>query len=289
MKATQIAPDKLIKNSPFWLLGITSGLLAIYLTALWKSDDSAHLGMSALFFLAVGSMIWERRDKLNLESETVPTIVGLLIIGGLLFNSTNFVPPDTISPFWRLYPFIAGVALSLIASGFRGLKQYWRELTIFFFIGGPSVIISSLMDISEITAKFSTFMLWYMGFDVVNEGVYVILPTGSVRVFGGCSGLESITYVLGLAVMCMLMFPTKTKAHKYIVPIVGLIIGFVVNGFRVGLMAILVAYSKPEAFDYWHEGDGSLIFGMIAVMIFGLFYMFLMKQEENKPQKPENL
>ncbi|MDJ0554555.1 MAG: cyanoexosortase A [Microcoleaceae cyanobacterium MO_207.B10] len=289
MKATQIAPDKLIKNLLFWLLAITSGLVTIYITALWKSDDSAHLGMSALFFLAIGSMIWERRYKLNLESETIPTILGLLIIGGLLFNSTNFAKPDTVSPFWRLYPFIAGVSLSLIASGFQGFKQFWRELTILFFIGGPSVIISSLMDISEITAKFSTFLLWYMGFDVVNEGVYVLLPTGSVRVFGGCSGLESITYVLGLAVMCMLMFPTTKKVHKYIVPIVGLIIGFVVNGFRVALMAILVAYSQPEAFDYWHEGDGSLIFGMIAVMVFGLFYMFLMKQDENQHQEPENL
>ncbi|MGB3514358.1 MAG: cyanoexosortase A [Microcoleaceae cyanobacterium] len=289
MKATQIAPDKLIKNSPFWLLAITSGLVAIYMTALWKSDDSAHLGMSALFFLGVGSMIWERRHKLNLESETIPTILGILIIGGLLLNGTNFAKPDSVSPFWRLYPFIAGVALSLIASGFQGFKQYWRELTILFFVGGPSVIISSLVDISEITAKFSTFMLWYMGFDVANEGVYVLLPTGSVRVFGGCSGLESITYVLGLAVMCMLMFPTKNKTHKYIVPIVGLIIGFIVNSFRVGLMAILVAYSQPEAFDYWHEGDGSLIFGMIAVTIFGLFYMLLMKQDENQHQKPENL
>lgn len=288
MKASQIAPDKLIKNSSFWLLAITSGLIAIYITALWKSDDSAHLGMSGLFFLGVGSMIWERRDELNLESETIPTILGVLIIGGLLLNSTNFAPPETINPFWRLYPFIAAVALSLIASGFQGFKQYWRELTILFFVGGPSVIISSLTDISEVTAKFSTILLWYTGFDVAREGVYVILPTGSIKVYGGCSGLESITYVLGLAVMCMLMFPTKNKTHKYIVPIVGLIIGFVVNGFRVALMAMLVAYSKPEAFDYWHEGDGSLIFGMIAVMMFGLFYMFLMKQDENQNQEPDN-
>jgi hypothetical protein len=51
-------------------------------------------------------------------------------------------------------------------------------------------------------------------------------------------------------------------------------------------MAILAASSKPEAFDYWHEGDGSLIFGMIAVGVFGLFYMFLLKQDEAQSQDP---
>ncbi|NJK28428.1 MAG: cyanoexosortase A, partial [Coleofasciculaceae cyanobacterium SM2_3_26] len=37
---------------------------------------------------------------------------------------------------------------------------------------------------------------------------------------------------------------------------------------------------KKEAFDYWHEGDGSRFFGAIAVFMFGFFYMFLLRQEQ---------
>jgi len=43
-------------------------------------------------------------------------------------------------------------------------------------------------------------------------------------------------------------------------PIVAVLVAFVVNGVRVALMAILVAYSSQEAFEYWHTGTGSEIF-----------------------------
>jgi exosortase/archaeosortase family protein len=85
------------------------------------------------------------------------------------------------------------------------------------------------------------------------------------------------------------MFPLERfnqKIHKIFIIIFAIVTGFLVNVVRVSLMAILAAASKPEAFDYWHEGDGSLIFGMIAVGIFGLFYMFLLKQDDAQPQDP---
>jgi exosortase/archaeosortase family protein len=45
-------------------------------------------------------------------------------------------------------------------------------------------------------------------------------------------------------------------------------------------MAILVAQQQMAAFDYWHEGDGSLVFSLIAVLLFGLFCWFLLGRTE---------
>ncbi len=286
MKAIYPNSIRHLKNSSFWLLAIAAGLVTINMTLLGKVGDTAHLGMSALFWLAVASLLWEKRYSLSLKSEFLPTLVGTAFIAWVLFNS--FPLPDRHDPFLRISPFMMALGLSLIASGFRGLKQFRQEITILFFLGVPSILISSLIEISAFTAKTSAFILWYLGFDVSVQGVYVNLPTGSVKVYGGCSGMEAMTYLLGLAVICLVMFPIK-RNHKIIVPIVAVILGFVVNGFRVALMAVLVASNKPGAFDYWHEGDGSLIFGMIAVLIFGLFYLFLIRQSESHSEENPDL
>jgi cyanoexosortase A len=272
--------------------------MVINLAILWKVGDEGHLGMSVLFWLPVCSLIWERRDKLNLQSDPIGSFIGALIIGFFLFSILS-MPAEIIAgrlkpydPLVRLMPFLSGIGLALIASGLKGLKQYKSEIIILFFIGIPKVIITDLLkiDISPITAKFSAFMLWYTGHQLeLVDSVFIYLPGGSIKVYSGCSGIESMTYLLGLAAVCMIMFPLERfnqKIHKIFIIIFAIVTGFLVNVVRVSLMAILAAASKPEAFDYWHEGDGSLIFGMIAVGIFGLFYMFLLKQDDAQPQDP---
>ena len=278
MKAIYPHSIRHLKKSSFWLLAIAAGLVTINMTLLGKVGDTAHLGMSALFWLAVASLLWEKRYSLSLKSEFLPTLVGTAFIAWVLIHS--FPIPDRHDPFLRISPFIMALGLSLIASGFRGLKQFQQEITILFFLGVPSILISSLIDISAYTAKTSALILWYLGFDVSVQGVYVNLPTGSVKVFEACAGMDLICYMLGLAVICLVMFPIK-RNHNIFVVLVAIILAFAINGIRVALMAVLSAYDKREAFIYMHEGDGSLVFGMIAVFIFGLFYLLLLRQSES--------
>ena len=172
------------------------------------------------------------------------------------------------------------LGLGLIASGFRGLKQYWRELAILFFLGVPSILAHLVTDISPLTGKLAAFLLWYTGFDVSIEGSHISLPTGSVGVGNGCSGIETMAYLLGVAVLFLVMFPLK-RGLRVLVVTVALTIAFIFNSVRVALLAV-VAGVNTEAFDYWHAGEGSLLFGIVEILIFGLFYMFLMKQDESE-------
>ncbi|HAX79232.1 MAG TPA: cyanoexosortase A [Cyanobacteria bacterium UBA11372] len=285
MKATHRIGFISVKKSQFWLLSIASSLMAIYMTLVWRSGDTAHFGMSILFLLAVGSLLWEKRHSLILESQIFSRVLGGLIIAVALWRSIDL----TDANFLRVFPFISGLGVALLAADFKGLKQYWQELTILFFLGVPSVLISSLVDPSPFTAKFSGFLLWYSGFKVSVQDVYINLPTGGIKVYGSCAGTESITYLLGLSVVCLVMFPIEGN-KKIWVPIVAIAIGYLVNAFRVSLMAVLSASGNQESFKYWHEGDGSLIFGAIAVIAFGLFYLFLMRQSdsENDDYAPES-
>lgn len=274
MNITNIASTKLLKNTRYWLLAIAAGLQAICLTLVWNADDTGHLGMSLLFLFAVGSLTWEKRHTLKFESGIFSSIVGLGLISWVLWVSANLADGNTM----RLLSFTSALGVALLASGFKGLKQYWQELTILFFLGAPSVIATFLFDISPLTAKFSAFLLHYLGFDVVSQGVFINLPNGGVEVTHECSGIDTIIYILSVSVLALVMFPVN-RSKRFFVPIVAIIIGFVINGIRVGMLAIFAASSKA-AFENWHGGQASYLYGMIGIVIFGCFYWLLLQQEE---------
>lgn len=276
MKASHLTATSQLKYPQFWLLGIAAGYIAIHLTLIWKADNSSLLGTSFLCWAAISSLVWEKRQSLNLESGIFSSFFGLSLIALLLIKSISLT---SLGGFLYLSPAIFGFGLALLASGFKGLKQYRGELLVLSSISLPKVLPLSLIDISLLTAKFASLILWYTGFEVARNGVYIYLPTGSVEVYPGCSGLELIFQMLTLALLFLLMFPQKGK-QKIIVPIIAATLGFVVNGVRVALMAVLVAQGHKEAFDYWHQGDGSLIFSLIAVLLFGLFCWFSLRKTE---------
>ena len=273
MNTTEKASLK-IKDIRYWLLGIVAGLQTICLTLVWKADDTGHFGMSLLFLLAIGSLTWEKRDNLKFESEVLPSIVGIALIGWVLWESVNLADGNIM----RLLPFTSALGVALLASGFKGLKQYWQELIILSFLGVPSIIASLLFDIAPLTAKFSAFLLHYFGFDVVSQGVFINLPDGGVEVTDECSGLDTIIYTLSISVLALVMFPVN-RAKRFFVPIVAIIIGFVINAIRVVMLAIFAASNKA-AFDNWHGGQASYLYGMIGILVFGCFYWLLLQQEE---------
>ena len=274
MNITEIASSKLLKDIRYWLLGIAAGLQTICLTLVWKADDTGHFGMSLLFLFAIGSLTWEKRDNLKFESEVLPSILGMALIGWVLWQSANLAEGNIM----RLLPFTSALGVALLASGFKGLKQYWQELVILFFLGVPSVIASFLFDLAPITAKFSAFLLHYFGFDVVSQGVFINLPNGGIKVTDDCSGLDTIIYTLSISVLALVMFPVH-RAKRFFVPIVAIIIGFVINAIRVVMLAIFAASDKA-AFDNWHGGQASYLYGMIGILVFGCFYWLLLQQEE---------
>lgn len=278
MKEIHLAQFLSFKDSRYWLLGIAAGLEAICFTLIWRANDVGHLGMTILFLLATGTLLWEKCNSLKFESELFSSIVGVLLIGWVLWESTSLTAGHAL----RLLSFTSALGVSLLASGFKGLKQYWQELIILFFLGVPSVAAAFLFDLSPITASFGGFLLHCLGYDVSVVGTDINLPTGGVKVVYACSGIDSITYILGISVIAIVMFPIHWS-KQILVPIVAIAIGFIVNGIRVAMLAAMVV-SNREAFDYWHGGTASYFYSIVGILILGLFYRFLLSQEEVKSQ-----
>jgi cyanoexosortase A len=264
-----------IPSVPFLLMVLGSGLIAIHLTLTWRMGSSDSQVMSLMFWLTAAYFIWQRRDRLKLNASVAGSPIGSLLIFFLLLKSTAV----TSTSFLLGYPFVAGVSFALIASGFRGLRQYWQELTLLFFLGIPKLVLPSLIDPTPLVARFAGLLLRYTGFAVTQHGINIQLPGGSIDVLPGCSGLESMAQLLGLAVLFLLVLPLPWHwAWKLSLPFAAVTIAFVVNAARVALLAVLVAQGQPDAiFDYWHLGQGSLIFSGIAVLLFVLLVLLLIQ------------
>lgn len=268
MKATNPEAIRLIQNPSLWLLAIAGGLIAIDLSLSWRSaPDLSQLSMSLLCWGAVLSLLWEKRHTLSLESDVLSSGAGLLLIGFVLLRSLLMTSFDSV---FELLPLISGIGLALVASGVKRLGQYRQELLIILALNIPiGLVINRIELLSNATAKFATMLLTYCGVEVYRQGINIFIPPrGAVEVAAGCSGWETIFPLLQLSVLFLVMFPTGLIA-KICVPLMAVSIAFIVNGVRVAIMALLVAYSTQETFEYWHLGTGSQIFFLIATLMFG--------------------
>ncbi|MBD2388526.1 cyanoexosortase A [Cylindrospermum sp. FACHB-282] len=276
----------LLKNAQFWLLGIGASLISLYLTITWRNSTTEVFFLNLLFLAFVCFTVQEKRDILNLESGVFPSILGWLLIAVIFLTST--LPPPSFAGLLFIFPSISGLGLAFLASGFKGLNQYKIEFLALLFLSAHRLVSIVFKDISLLTAKFSTAILWYTGFKVTRSGINITLPTGSISVISDCAGMAMILNLLGLAVLFILIF-NLNRLQKTLVPMVAAILGFIINGVRVALMAILVAQGDKQAFNYWHFGDGSLIFSLIASLFFGSFCWFLLTINQEKNQNATEL
>jgi cyanoexosortase A len=254
----------------FWLAGLATSIIAMHLTLVNRSGNNELFATSCLFWMVAGMLVWDRRQTLPLTSGLLSSLVGAILLLLVFLRSGGL--PESPSVL-RALPLMAVVGLGLLASGARQLRIYWKELLIFgLFAAYPLLeLMLQLIDLSQITAKAATFMLWYSGFQVQRQGVFLTLPTGRVEVYGACSGLGSMLQMLSVSVLFLLMVQVRSRKSQLFCMGVALLLGFLVNAVRVALMAVLVSFSQKVSFEYWHTGDGSLIFSMIAVALFGGF------------------
>jgi cyanoexosortase A len=263
---------KLIKflDLRIWLLGLGASLIGLHLLVLWRADQPESFNTSLLLYLALGSLLWDKRQKIWWRSSAFATGLGLFLIGFVLVRNYS---PDGYQPV--VSPLFSGLGVFMLASGIKHLRDYWRELLILTLpiISQVFEFLLELIDLPTLTAKLATYLLWLAGFQVERQGVFIMQPTGTVEVYAACSGISSVIQMLNLAVVFFLLFRT-TSFQKILCLILAILIGFFTNSIRVAIMALLVVFSNTQSFDYWHGGQGSLIFSVISTLLFVAFCWF---------------
>lgn len=264
--ASRSGPSPKAPRIPGWL--VTAFLMVVLadLYLVYRHESSGQLGITMVCWMAVW-MLLTRRPPMSAGRLALGQWLGVGLLLALAFFV--FTPPTDWRALLALYPLWAGLALSLLAEGLRGPGRRWRELLILFFLGIPHGFLIGGINLSQITARFSAFLLHYMGRDVKLTGTEIALPGGAVEVVKSCDGTGAMAYLACLAVIFLVLFPVKRWQRVVMIPL-AMTIAFITNGVRVALLAVIESSAGTKSFDYWHEGTGAMLWTGLPVLVFGL-------------------
>ena len=267
-------------NSPIRnpLLLLATGLACIS----FIGKEAGDFAISALTIMAIFSMLADNPDdpKAN-QRQYILAVISLIIIAVLV----RYV--------WTVKGLplaMRGMPLLFLASywsyhyGGQVLNKRWKELLLLAvllipdralmspFIA-PLLALSDMPSLSHLTANIAAGVTWILGLPVELEGTHIHAPNVIANVFEGCDGGRILDFMVRLTLVLIIAFPVK-KYKWPIILIVSMFLGYLVNVFRVSAMVFVANTGDMQAFDYWHTGEGSKIFNLIAIILFCLVGYF---------------
>lgn len=249
-----------------WILG--GAYLFLTISLLVQSDRPEVLGLGGLFVLTLGYKYWEDEiQKLSTKKDLGAIFIGSIAGLWIMYKALFYVEDEA---FLRLLPFLGLSSWGLISYGWYSIKIFCHGLLLFGFLAFPWELVYVGIDLSLLTTKFTHWCLWVFGFESERLGTLIRLGSGQIEVYHGCSGLKMILQLLSFSLIYLVLVPQKIQQQIGIL-LGAIAVGFIINGLRVSLMAILVSLGDEAAFDYWHLGTGSLIFSGISVACLGLW------------------
>ncbi|NUN66608.1 cyanoexosortase A [Pseudanabaena biceps] len=276
----QVELQQAVKKLDFWLLSAWVSIIAINITLMARLAESVDETAIQLLTWAVAILL-VIRDRSKLKFETTPSAiaVGTLLIIWVLTKS--LLTRRVYDILFILIPVMATIGIALIASGWKGLRQYWQPILLAATLGIPTsflfAAIERIIPVNVFTAQFANSALWYGGIKVVQEGISIVSQYGAVEVARGCAGLPPILMLLRITLMFVLVFPTE-RWQMWIMFPSAIAIAFVVNSLRVALLVLISR--QDDLFKYWHSGDGSQIFSVIAVSILLALCNWVTREQE---------
>lgn len=262
---------KLSASDGWWLSGILLGLAALFLSLGWKhAGQLDRLLVDALFYAGIGRILWLKRERLVLDAGVISTVLGLALV--------LFAVGRSLREFWieavflKVAPLVAFFGVALMASGFRGLRQYGREAVVLglmvFFMSAFWPRLEGVVWFDHLTAFLAAFHLHYLGMEVAQSGAELALPSGAVRVSPACTGLPMTLLLLKLALLFVLVVPLRAW-QRVGVPLAAIALGIFLGSVRVAVMAVSV--SDRARFEFWHGDPGTEVFSTLAIVLMYLF------------------
>ncbi|MDM3849446.1 MAG: archaeosortase/exosortase family protein [Aphanizomenon gracile PMC627.10] len=275
----------------FLLLFIFGLISAINLTLYSLVDkDVQNWSYLLLLYASILFNIYDRRNHIAFVSKFPDNFIGFCLVIIPYIKAGFLVEAIWVS--WYFIALISATGLALLASGFPGIKQFQKELAIivifptfiFIFIRLLSALLSRF-PVTLISAKITSFVLWYLGFDSVNQGTIVYVNGGAIDIYDGCTGISLLLMLLRVSITLVILFPFLLK-NIYLPFILSFLISGVFSIGRLIIMALVVT-DKP-AFHYWHGDEGGNIFAVLSFLCFGAIIL-LLSPNNQIPLSPSNV
>jgi len=276
------------------------------LLARWRSLDNRELwvlvtGIFALYFLLLNLLTQPIDEVLNLllvlggavlvfngpsadwqpRPGRIGRWVGVALLVAVLLRGQRMVGFDLIS---SLLPLLGAIGLVLLAAPANKLLPFLPSLSVVALLPVIRALgwLTPVGPLSVATAWLTKQMLTLSGYTAVQFGTSVGLKNGGVIVSGSCAGLSILLQLLMVAVIFAMAFPMRHRWQNGLMLLVAPLIGMVINGMRIMLLALLITSSlsgKQWWFDFFHEDWGSLIFSGLGMQLFVWIYVYWMARQ----------
>ena len=230
--------------------------------------------------------VYQKQCQLSLKKDLPSQLFGILIILLLLLRA-KYIFITEASVFSYFVSWFTLIGYILLIAGFKGLQQFRQEIAIGVGITLFNLLLAGILfyleklnffSITIFSAKLTTFLLWYIGFDANSQGQIVYVNGGAIDIYMGCTAVPLFLKLLQFSFLILLLFRSLCRNLSLLL-ILPAILSLVFSIIRLAIMALVV--NNPEAFEFWHGIEGGNLFMTIAlVMFFGILFLMEPPQEE---------
>lgn len=223
----------------------------------WGTDDYSHG-----FFVPIISaiLIWQSRHRV-LSAEIRPSWWGLaVVLAGLLTYVIGDYATLYVVLHLSLWVVIFGFILSLI--GPRAIREItFPLLYLLTSIPLPKFLYAALSSQLQLwSSALGVGCLQMVGITAYREGNVIDLGPVQLQVAEACSGIRYLFPLTSLALLCAYFYRDRMWKRVLLV-LSSLPISILVNGFRIGIVGILVELYGPQAAEgFLHLFEGWVLF-----------------------------
>jgi len=269
-----------LDNRDLWVL--LAAIVALYLLLLnlltQPFDELLNLVLvlgGALLVLQGPPVGWQPRPG------RIGRWVGVALLMAVLWRGQRIVGYEYIS---SLLPLLAGVGLVLLAVPVSKLRPFLPALSLLALL--PVLrAVESLMPLGTLsvaTAWLTQQMLTLSGYAAEQMGNSIRMKGGGIIVSGACAGLNILLQLLVVAVIFALAFPMRHRWQNGLMYLMAPLLGIVVNGMRITLLAMVITSSLPNKrwwFEFFHDHWGAMLFSGLGMQMFVWLYVYWMARQ----------
>ena len=149
-------------------------------------------------------------------------------------------------------------------------------------VGEKGWIIDSLINSTTFIAAFISDIITSYDISIV-DNIYYLGDSRSIQVGSACASVSQIAFALQTIMLFAICCPIRNKIIYFPLLVSSFLIAFLINAIRIFLLGII---TSNEVFEFWHSGQGSLIFSLIVMTFVSILYYHLWSKENPEVSTP---
>lgn len=249
------------------LLALAFGGTFRTLWGTWMNNDNYSHGVLILPITVF--LVWRAREDLAALPAS-STLAGLPLLGaGILLQVIGIRGDVTIFQGWAFVATVAGLVWTWF--GFRVVWHLAVPIAFLLFMVPALPVFMNVVSfrLKEIAATGSVQLAQLLGAPVLQRGMDLYFPTGTLTVENACSGMNSLIALMALGALFAYL-GTGAYWKRALLFLASVPIAIVANVVRITSLCMAASVADTEtASGLFHDIGGFVLFGVALVLLAG--------------------